>query len=270
MRALAFCTQSSSVGNPSNDQLILASGSQDGTIRLWTIGALEVAKNQSYENGRANTLSDELLDAFEASLTDPTEGEEGGRQISLKRHVLTVKSKDHGCVSITLSSQLCDQASERAQQYAITFDALLIGHEAGITSLAWAPSALTSTSPLQTLLSSSTDSSLILWSPSQMLRSASCSDVTAGSIWVNRQRFGDVGGQRLGGFVGGLWAKTVQGNDVIGWGWNGGCRRWRSVQATEGDLNSAQWKEVGAISGHSGPVKDLDWSPAGEYVISVG
>ena len=42
--------------------------------------------------------SDDLLDAFEASLADPTEGEEGGRQISLKRHILTVKHKDLGCV----------------------------------------------------------------------------------------------------------------------------------------------------------------------------
>lgn len=156
--------------------------------------------------------------------------------------------------------------SKSAQQYAITFDALLIGHEAGVTSLAWAPSTPASASSLQTLLSSSTDSSLILWSPSQILRSASSNDVTAGSIWINRQRFGDVGGQRLGGFVGGLWARTAQGDEVIGWGWNGGWRRWRSVQATD----TSQWREVGAISGHSGPVKDLDWSPAGEYIISVG
>ena len=139
-----------------------------------------------------------------------------------------------------------------------------------MTSLAWAPSALPGASSLQTLLSSSTDSSLILWSPSQILLSASSRHTTAGSIWINRQRFGDVGGQRLGGFVGGLWARTAQGDEVIAWGWNGGWRRWRSVQATGGDPDAAQWREVGAISGHSGPVKDLDWSPAGDYIISVG
>lgn len=155
----------------------------------------------------------------------------------------------------------------RVQQYATTFDALLIGHEAGVTSLAWAPSTLASASPLQTLLSSSTDSSLILWSPSQILHPTSSNDVTAGSIWINRQRFGDVGGQRLGGFIGGLWARTTQGDEVIGWGWNGGWRRWRSVPT---DPDTTLWKEIGAISGHSGPVKDLDWSPAGDYIISVG
>lgn len=138
-----------------------------------------------------------------------------------------------------------------------------------MTSLAWAPSVPESASSPQTLLSSSTDSSLILWSQSQILPLASSSDIAAGSIWINRERFGDVGGQRLGGFVGGLWARTTQGNEVIGWGWNGGWRRWRSVQAT-GDPDTVQWREIGAISGHRGPVKDLDWSPAGEYVISVG
>lgn len=103
MRALAFCTQKPSPGNSSDDELILASGSQDGTIRLWNIGALEIAKYQSDKNEGTNTLSDDLLDAFEASLADHTEGEEGGRQISLKRHVLTVKSKDHGCVFLPTS-----------------------------------------------------------------------------------------------------------------------------------------------------------------------
>ena len=67
---------------------------------MWNIAALEspqVTKNQSGANGGTSALSDDLLDAFEASLADPTEGEEGGRQISLKRHILTVKSKDLGC-----------------------------------------------------------------------------------------------------------------------------------------------------------------------------
>lgn len=39
-------------------------------------------------------MSDELLDAFESSLGDLAEGEEGGRQISLKRHILTVKTEN--------------------------------------------------------------------------------------------------------------------------------------------------------------------------------
>jgi WD40 repeat protein len=87
------------------------------------------------------------------------------------------------------------------------------------------------------------------------------------SIWINRQRFGDIGGQRLGGFVGGLWAQM--GTEALAWGWAGGWRRWRCDSKCR-DMPVEQWDEVGAITGHTGPVKGLDWSPEGEYLISAG
>ncbi|KAF8076319.1 WD40-repeat-containing domain protein [Lyophyllum atratum] len=223
--------------------LVLASGSQDATIRLWSIEpwARERALPQ---NPRADALNDELLDAFEASLGDVGEAEEGGKQISLKRHILTVKA---------------DQGS--SQQYSITFDALLIGHEAGVTSLAWQP---LSPGFVPTLLSTSTDSSVILWSPSTVVTPAQDGST---SIWINRQRFGDIGGQRLGGFVGGAWAK--QGREALAWGWAGGWRRW-ICDTSPKHAHEEVWSESGAISGHNGPVKGLDWSPAGTYLLSVG
>ena len=78
VRSLAF--REPVGGHPS----ILASGSQDATIRLWTI--------EQWQKESLTTLSDELLDAFEASLGDLGENEEGGKQISLKRHIMTVRS----------------------------------------------------------------------------------------------------------------------------------------------------------------------------------
>ena len=69
--------------------MILASGSQDANIRLWNIEAINRPLPTDSELG---TLSDELLDAFEASLGGADDGEEGGRQISLKKHVLKVKT----------------------------------------------------------------------------------------------------------------------------------------------------------------------------------
>ena len=39
----------------------------------------------------AECLTDDLLDTFEATLGGTADGEEGGKQISMKRHVLIVK-----------------------------------------------------------------------------------------------------------------------------------------------------------------------------------
>lgn len=160
--------------------------------------------------------------------------------------------------------------SDCLRQYSLTFDALLIGHEAGVTSLSWQPTPNT----LPTLLSTSTDSSLILWSPSDVPVAPSSSSpgaaVTA-SLWMNRQRFGDVGGVKPGGFVGGIWGRN--GKEVLGFGWNGSWRRWRNtstVEAKYGDGSPREvWKEVPAVVGHSGPVRGLAWDPRGDYVVST-
>ncbi|KAH9482449.1 Elongator complex protein 2 [Psilocybe cubensis] len=222
--------------------LILASGSQDATIRLWNIEPWKKTTN-SKDKIRSSEAIDVLLDTFEDSLGDLGENEEGGRQISLKHHILTVKVD-----------------SESSQQFSVTFDALLVGHEAGVTSLSWRRDIST----IPTLLSTSTDSSVILWSPSSINSSIDAS----ASIWINRQRFGDVGGQRLGGFVGGLWARDSL--EVLAWGWAGGWRRWSCSSPTMVEPADEKWNEIGAISGHSGPIKGLDWSPDGKYIITTG
>lgn len=226
-----------------NQPLILASGSQDATIRLWRIDNL--VNERSKSTATNGDLSDDLLDNFEASLADIGDAEEGGRQISLKRHILTVKSD-----------------SGSSQSFSVTFDALLIGHEAGVTCLSWRPTRTSDSIP--TLLSSSTDSSVIMWSPSAALTQTSDA---SNSVWINRERFGDVGGQRLGGFVGAFWAQ--RGTEALAWGWAGGWRKW-SCRDSSTDENEETWEETGAISGHHGPVRGLSWSLNGEYLISAG
>jgi len=109
------------------------------------------------------------------------------------------------------------------------------------------------------LLSASVDSSVIVWAPMSFRAGAVEQDAV---LWVNQQRFGDVGGQRLGGFVGGMWA--MDGKDVIAWGWNGGWRRWT---CSSGEPET--WTEVPASTGHAGPVHGLDWSPNGDYLITA-
>nr|VWO97323.1 Aspartyl proteinase [Ganoderma boninense] len=244
-----------------HDSLILASGSQDATIRLWNIEPFSRSTLGASDNSAGE--ADDLLDAFEASLVNLEDTEDGGRSISLKRHILTIKSSSGRSELFDLPSEAISNCTSSAQLFSVTFDALLIGHDAGVTSLSWRPRSTRSSPP--TLLSTSTDSSLILWSPSTVLTSSN--DGT--TLWINRQRFGDVGGQRLGGFVGGLWA--ADGRDAMSWGWNGGWRRWRCHLPHEGTSESAleEWSEVGAITGHRAPVRSISWSPQGEYLISA-
>ena len=69
--------------------LILASGSQDGTIRLWNVDSFTPVPSTKGDS-EVGEIKDDLLDEFEAALGDVAEGEEG-RQVSLKRHVFSVK-----------------------------------------------------------------------------------------------------------------------------------------------------------------------------------
>jgi elongator complex protein 2 len=72
-----------------NNTITLASGSQDGYIRLWVI---EPKTNTA--NGIAEQVEDDLLDAFERSLGELGENDEGGRKISNRSHLLVIKDQE--------------------------------------------------------------------------------------------------------------------------------------------------------------------------------
>ena len=95
IRSLAFNSPQTE-----NSALVLASGSQDATIRLWNIEP----RKERYTNN--TTTVDELLDNFEASLGDLGENVEGGRQISLKHHIITVTILPGKCVLLSTSLSL--------------------------------------------------------------------------------------------------------------------------------------------------------------------
>jgi len=90
------CIDFSSHSRPtdsSKTELILASGSQDGYIRLWDVSAMTQGESPDQGQGEIKAdsiLDDAMLDEFERKIT----GEAGGsRQINTKAHVLSVKGE---------------------------------------------------------------------------------------------------------------------------------------------------------------------------------
>lgn len=222
VRCLSITLYPSSSGST---DLLLASGSQDNYIRLWRISRInERDADETVSQGDGGL---DMLDEFERKLA----GEAGGSvQISTKAHVLSIESEDG------------------PSRYNITLEALLMGHEAGVTNITWSPSP---TDPL--LLSTSSDNSIILWTPSS-------NSTARDGIWVPEQRFGATAGRGLG-FHGPMW--STDGKSVMATGWNGGLERWTEVE-------KGVWEPRSGLSGHFGSVESCVWAPNGDYLLSVG
>lgn len=187
--------------------LLLATGSQDNFIRLWRISP---------------TLSGgDMFDDLARRL-------DGSAQISTKAHVLAV-----------------DDGGAR-RRFNITLEALLVGHEAGLTNVNW------SSGDSPRLLSSASDNSLVIWSPTE-------GEHDRDGIWVPEHRFGAFGGRGLA-FFGAVWAPEDAA--VIATGWTGGVERW----VRRGEV----WETSPGVTGHFGTVQSVAWDPAGDYLLSTG
>lgn len=221
-----------------DEDLMLASGSQDGYIRLWRFSRdLQASTTSSTEQNTAeDELNDDMLDEFERKMQGETVGP--SRQLSTKAHLLRVQGGGDGEQPIDLS---------------VSLEALLIGHEGWVTNVHWSPSELYPNSAPR-LLSTSADNSMIIWSTEPTT-----------SIWTSGQRFGEIGGRGLGLF-GGVWAVGETNVSVVANGWNGGIHRWTTERAL---LEEADWLPDIAPTGHALAVKGIQWDPAGEYLLSV-
>jgi WD40 repeat protein len=96
-------TTISSSDAPSSE-LLLASGSQDGYIRLWSLTPLSPAEEKNVKEneegdgeaeGEGAELDDKMLEDFERKIGGGEDGQEGDvGQVSMKAFVLQVKAKD--------------------------------------------------------------------------------------------------------------------------------------------------------------------------------
>jgi elongator complex protein 2 len=90
VRCLDFTRYPRSEGQDGELDVMLASGSQDGYIRLWRISPVrsDERKRADADGAKGTELDDEMFDEFERTVT----GDSGGsRQLSTKAHVMAVK-----------------------------------------------------------------------------------------------------------------------------------------------------------------------------------
>ncbi|XP_068708874.1 elongator complex protein 2-like isoform X1 [Montipora foliosa] len=146
-----------------------------------------------------------------------------------------------------------DRGSEK--EFAVVLESVLTGHEGWIYGIDWQPAVRrddgTFSQPMA-LLSASMDKTLMLWSP----------DEDSG-VWVEKVRVGEVGGTTLG-FYGGVF--SPDGLSILGHGYQGSFHLWNKTLC-EGD---SRWEPGVAVSGHFGPVQDIDWDPVdGQFLVSA-
>ncbi|XP_074610672.1 elongator complex protein 2-like [Acropora palmata] len=141
------------------------------------------------------------------------------------------------------------------KEFAVVLESVLTGHEGWIYGIDWQPAIKrddeTFSQPLS-LLSASMDKTLMLWSPDE-----DC------GVWIEKVRVGEVGGTTLG-FYGGVF--SPDGRSILGHGYQGAFRLWNKIESQGG----SRWEPSVAVSGHFGPVQDIDWDPVdGQFLVSV-
>lgn len=145
------------------------------------------------------------------------------------------------------------RVKEENATLAITFEALLLGHEDWIQTASWNPQK-----DVLQLLTSSADNSLIIWEPDP-----------ATGIWLNSARLGEISGQKgstsatgsTGGFWIGLWSPKADAVTCLGR--TGSWRLWLY------DQKRTYWVKEPGITGHTKAITDISWSRKGEYLLST-
>ncbi|PWN21550.1 WD40 repeat-like protein [Microstroma glucosiphilum] len=232
-------------------QVELASGSQDGSVRLWRIRP----------HAEAAATGSDAFDVLAKQLEDEA-------------------SQQNDATGSSLSNKVHAFGTSMGT-WAVSFDALLTGHESWVTGVRWQPPILSlddKTDQPAALLSSSVDNSIILWTPSVssttstksrlIYPSLSSKDATS-SLWLPSQRFGELGVAGAGalGMFGALWTPNWHSSGskqlILSHAWAGAIHLWGF------DEKNNKWESAPAVTGHSLPVKSARWAPEGDWFLTA-
>mmetsp|Transcript_25021 Transcript_25021/g.59053 ORF Transcript_25021/g.59053 Transcript_25021/m.59053 type:complete len:1066 (-) Transcript_25021:465-3662(-) len=261
----------------SSDCVYLASGSQDAKIRLWKW----ITKSSELEENTVppEDFSNELEVAEEEASGIALSGDNGGDDDDEEEVIEGEARLDIQHYSSTKSHQL---------KTSVYLEALLIGHEEMVTSVAWHPNPKEIYGQDMILVSSSMDRSIFLWSSTD-------GDERNNStgVWTPISRVGSPSGI-LGGPVGssllGYLRVEIEpqfGRWIMGHAYGGAMHFFScegNVQTEKLNVESCEeshlsieeraaivkWKAQPCITGHFDEVTDLCWEALeGDYLITV-
>ncbi|GAA5979745.1 hypothetical protein JCM5350_002033 [Sporobolomyces pararoseus] len=226
-------------------EVLLASGGQDNYIRLWRFSRLSHSTSVK-PTVPQNGLS--ALDELEKALAEKDPSSKAA--VGGKEGELRVKAHDFSI--------------EGDGEFSCSSEAVLLGHDAWVTGLNWAPLSTSSTpstsssaNPGLRLLSASADRSMILWTP---LQTNDLTTSATSTLWTSQHRFGEFSSVTNLGFFGALWGRETE--TVLASGWGGSWHVWDS-------RSEGEWEPRVATTGHLGKVCQVVWEPEGEYLLSA-
>jgi len=260
---------------PITECCYLASGSQDHKIRLWKWVTTSTKITARTAPEPAEKDVDDFSNAFisensDADIDDEDEEEEvieGEARLEITQP--SYNGNNHQLIT------------------SVYLEALLIGHEEMVTSVAWHPNPKMLYGQDLILVSSSMDRSIFLWS------SSDCNNVSNNSdgAWLPIARVGSPSGI-LGGPVGAsllgylsIQVEPEYGRWIMGHAYGGALHFFSCEQDIEdGNCNNirqnvltveersalVEWRAQPCITGHFDEVTDLCWEAlGGKYLISV-
>lgn len=231
VRSLAWRPVSAALG----EGVLVASGSQDGKIRVWKIERVEGSETPATVPGRAIAAADDDDEA----LTDADE-----------------EMDDHE-IRLLIEG--------RSRKYGVRLDALLVGHEDWVTGLCWAPKKDQAQQQPLALLSCSMDRSLIIWRP-EGAKGVWTPRVRLGDLGVD---LGGAVGSNLLGFLGCVF--SADGARVLGHGFGGSFHAYQEEDREEEEEDDeGRWVPRPFATGHFEEVTDIQWEKGGgRYLVSV-
>ena len=236
---------------------MLASGSQDAKIRLW-----KFHQSMPYDEDETMNESGSNSDS-EGEEEDDGDEEDDEDLIEEGEARMHIRYENFNGINV---------------QSAVTLEALLIGHEEHVTSVAWRPN-----SKAPCLISSSMDRCILIWmeeEEDQTNATASAMSEGSGNIWVPVTRVGTAGGvlggsigSSLLGFINVLWSDD--GKRIVGHGFGGAIYFWSSSYKTSSGVVSRdsveRWLATPGITGHFRGCSDISWEASrGMYLLSGG